>query len=178
MPASNSSNDGRWGGASLPMTLMNRLCGDWRAQPYAATRFGAARLERIGFADLLKHLDDELYRARTRRGGLQSASSINLVALGSTTREALETYPSALAALAAAAGASGNEQGARAARYLPRSRTGGTPSKNLDGPFPHLENRQKYPGPDDRPNPVRYTHRFEAEPPAYGRNVDDHQDHE
>jgi hypothetical protein len=31
---------GRWGGALLPITLMNRLFGDWQVQPYAATGLG------------------------------------------------------------------------------------------------------------------------------------------
>ena len=39
--------NGRWGGTSLPMTLMNRMFGDWSAQPFATyvlTLDGAGRI--------------------------------------------------------------------------------------------------------------------------------------
>lgn len=106
--------NGRWGGASMPMTLMNRLFGDWALQAYAARRYRAEGLEALRFGDLLDYFADELYRARTGRGdlilyspnGLQSASSVDLIALGGTRRMALDAvltkYPASLNHLAAA----------------------------------------------------------------------------
>lgn len=63
--------NGRWGGTSLPMTLMNRLFGDWARQPYAVqVAHNIPGLDQIDFARLLEFFTDDLYDARTGDGSL------------------------------------------------------------------------------------------------------------
>ncbi len=84
--------NGRWGGTSLPMTLMNRLFGDWADRPYAAAECEVGGLERCGFDDLLNHFGDDLYDVGTgvgrfifyNPGGLRSHGSIDALALDTT----------------------------------------------------------------------------------------------
>ncbi len=101
--------NGRWGGASIPMTLMNRLFGDRAAMPYAVSRCELPGLERISFAALLEALADELYDARTNRGrlvlfnpdGLRE-SGIDMIVLGASVEEATQAlvdYPRRLRAI-------------------------------------------------------------------------------
>jgi hypothetical protein len=103
--------NGRWGGTSTPMMLMNRLFGDWTSRAYAARECRAARLDRVSFAELLSFFDDDLYDADSGRGRLvfwnpgrmQAHSGINVIALGDTWEEAArrvsEDVPSRLAEL-------------------------------------------------------------------------------
>jgi hypothetical protein len=88
--------NGRWGGASLPMTLMNRLFGNWRKQPYAAREVVVEGLDRFSFADLRRHFADQLWDARDRGkplilynpGRIQVHAGINVLALGRSWNEA------------------------------------------------------------------------------------------
>ena len=88
--------NGRWGGASLPMTLMNRLFGDWTSQPYATRECVIDGLERVTFGELLEVLEPDLFDARTESGrlivynpgGLQSRPGVDVLALGNTWEEA------------------------------------------------------------------------------------------
>ncbi len=81
--------NGRWGGTSLPMTLMNRIFGDWRRQPYAARETVLEGLEHLDFGELLAAFGDDLYDAGTRRGNLLvfnpralgERSSVHVIAL-------------------------------------------------------------------------------------------------
>jgi hypothetical protein len=90
--------NGRWGGASTPMTLMNRLFGDWRWQPYATNDCRVEGLDGIEFEDLREALDDELYDARTGRGSyillnpakMQARSGITVIALAEAWHRASE----------------------------------------------------------------------------------------
>ena len=90
--------NGRWGGTSLPMTLMNRLFGNWLAQPYAAREWSAAGLGELEFSDLLSAFASDLFDARTGRGWLilynpgrmHSHAGINAITLGRTWEEAAE----------------------------------------------------------------------------------------
>ena len=89
--------NGRWGGTSGPMTLMNRLFGSWTAQPFAALKCQMPGLDRLRFLDLLEGLGPDLYDRRTGRGWilvynpgqLVSLSSIQYLALGPTWDEAV-----------------------------------------------------------------------------------------
>ena len=89
--------NGRWGGTSGPMTLMNRLFGSWTAQPFAALKCQIPGLDRLRFLDLLEGLGPDLYDRRTGRGWilvynpgqLDSLSSIQYLALGPTWDEAV-----------------------------------------------------------------------------------------
>lgn len=84
--------NGRWGGASTPMTMMNRLFGDYRQQPYIARVLHDRALEGISFERLLAGLDDILFDIRTGEGWaivfnvgcLQPAGKIDVITLGDT----------------------------------------------------------------------------------------------
>jgi hypothetical protein len=60
--------NGRWGGTSLPMTLANRLFGDWQRRPFAV-RDRALPAEK-SFEEVANSLGNELFDARTGRGDL------------------------------------------------------------------------------------------------------------
>jgi hypothetical protein len=62
--------NGRWGGASTPMSLMNRLFGDWTQQPFVVRNYDDLGLEPISFPRLVRELEDELFDVRTGHGHL------------------------------------------------------------------------------------------------------------
>lgn len=88
--------NGRWGGTSGPMTLMNRLFGDWAARPYATMECQLPGLDRLRFVDVLGNLGPDLYDRRTGRGWLiiynpgplTLGSGLQYLALGPTWEEA------------------------------------------------------------------------------------------
>jgi hypothetical protein len=55
--------NGRWGGVSIPMTLANRLTGDWTRTPPVIIERVALHGRRHPLQELLDGLRDELYRA-------------------------------------------------------------------------------------------------------------------
>ena len=90
--------NGRWGGTSIPMTLANRLLGDWRRRPYATRELMIPGLDRYRFSDLQRYLKKELYDARNSRGWLvlynpgrlKSISGIDVLCLGKSQIQANE----------------------------------------------------------------------------------------
>jgi hypothetical protein len=88
--------NGRWGGTSAPMTLMNRLVGDAAGQPYVARVCDVAEPGRTSFLRLLKHVGPAAFdRARrtgelvfSMPGRLQACGAIDVVSLGTTIAEA------------------------------------------------------------------------------------------
>jgi hypothetical protein len=90
--------NGRWGGTSGPMTLMNRLFGDWYQQPYVVRALRVPRLDRVPFPDLLAAFQEALYDVRTGHGRLillnasrmRALSEITVICLGRTCQEATE----------------------------------------------------------------------------------------
>lgn len=82
--------NGRWGGTSTPMTLMNRLFGDYRTQPYVVSLLHDPRLQGLSLDDLVRTLDDVLYNARDQRGWaivlnvgcLEPAGKLDVITLG------------------------------------------------------------------------------------------------
>jgi len=88
--------NGRWGGTSTPMTLCNRLLGDWTRRPYAMRTCKAPGLSRRTFADLLAHFDADLFDARTGSGDLvfyspgrmRARDGIDVIAFGDTWQQA------------------------------------------------------------------------------------------
>lgn len=86
--------NGRWGGTSLPMTLANRLFGDWQRRPFAV-RDGALPAEQ-SFQEVMARLEDELLDVRTGRGDLVlltpgrllSKNVLTLMATATTARDA------------------------------------------------------------------------------------------
>lgn len=84
--------NGRWGGVSIPMTLANRLLGNWRqAWPVIAEGYATAAPAR-DLRAVLAELSDELYDCRTRPHGaiilspgrLEAAQGFELLVLAST----------------------------------------------------------------------------------------------
>ena len=90
--------NGRWGGTSLPMTMMNRLFGDWRQQPFAVRVMAAQGLDRVAFSGLIEQFPEELYDRRTGQGRLifycpgrmRHQSSLSVLALGSSWTDAAD----------------------------------------------------------------------------------------
>jgi hypothetical protein len=89
--------NGRWGGTSLPMTLMNRIFGDWQAKPYAARVLRIEGLSRVAFDQLLQLLGPVLYDRRsgagrlilTTPGRVQHQSAVSVLGLGSNRQDAI-----------------------------------------------------------------------------------------
>ncbi|MCA9188167.1 MAG: hypothetical protein R3E01_12035 [Pirellulaceae bacterium] len=94
--------NGRWGGTSGPMTLMNRLFGDWKSQPYVTRVCESYLLASIGVPRLLSQLDRALWDARTGLGCLiitspgrmVTASALDVISIGNDTAEALRNLDS------------------------------------------------------------------------------------
>ena len=62
--------NGRWGGASIPMTLANRLIGDWSWQPFVVVQRGRQYMPYKDFTAVLERLKDLLLRPRESVGGV------------------------------------------------------------------------------------------------------------
>jgi hypothetical protein len=93
--------NGRWGGTSVPMTLADRLVGDWRRVPFAAIHRDDPDLTPRPFEAVLRELDRRLFgRSPSGEGstgivllcpgGFEDGRSIDVMALASTPEEALE----------------------------------------------------------------------------------------
>jgi hypothetical protein len=90
--------NGRWGGTSLPMTLMNRLFGDWQRRPFAVQVVSAPGLDAITFPQLIAQLRNDLYDRQTGQGRLivytpgrmSQQSALSVLALGTSWTEAVE----------------------------------------------------------------------------------------
>lgn len=54
--------NGRWGGVSIPMTLANRLTGDWRQHPFVVVQRETERFRPRTTNQVLERLDDLLFR--------------------------------------------------------------------------------------------------------------------
>ena len=89
--------NGRWGGTSLPMTLMNRLFGDFARRQFEVRIFQPVPgLNRLSFVDLLSEFRDDLYDARSGRGSLifynpgriRLKSGVSVIILGDRGEEA------------------------------------------------------------------------------------------
>ena len=99
--------NGRWGGTSLPMSLMNRIFGDSTAKPYAVRTIKVERLNRISFSRLCELLNLELYDRRTGQGRLvlttpglmHHQSAIAVLALGDSRQDATEYVEKSVPAL-------------------------------------------------------------------------------
>jgi hippurate hydrolase len=87
--------NGRWGGTSGPMSLMNRWFADWAARPYATSVCELPGLDGLRFEDLQEAFADVLFDAGSQSGwlvfmdaaGLRNAR-INLLALGEDVAQA------------------------------------------------------------------------------------------
>lgn len=89
--------NGRWGGTSVPMMMMNRIFGDWIRQPFAIRVFQHVRgLAAVTLRDLLTAFQDDLFDVRTGKGSvifynpgrLRYQSGISVIGLGTAFEEA------------------------------------------------------------------------------------------
>ena len=62
--------NGRWGGVSIPMTLVNRLLGDWRRAPFIIAERADLHGTPRDLAAVLEELGDALYRPGGATGGV------------------------------------------------------------------------------------------------------------
>lgn len=90
--------NGRWGGTSGPMTLMNRMFSRWSSRPYASKACFEPGLPRFAYTDILEFFSDELYDARTGEGrfiffnpgGMKTPHGVDVIALGQDWSHASE----------------------------------------------------------------------------------------
>lgn len=61
--------NGRWGGTSLPMTLMNRMFSDWQTQPFTSHTLNIEGVNQVSFRELQRTLIDQLYCHRAAKPG-------------------------------------------------------------------------------------------------------------
>ena len=88
--------NGRWGGTSTPMTLMNRVLGRWWDRAHVARALSEPGLARFDFDQVLAIFRDRVYDANTRKGELifynpasvRANAVLNVVALAESTPEA------------------------------------------------------------------------------------------
>jgi len=88
--------NGRWGGVSIPMTLANRLVGDWTLRPFAVTDRADLEGPRRRLKAVLAALGDRLFRAGTRPTGvvvlsparLEDGTGFELMAIADTVEAA------------------------------------------------------------------------------------------
>ena len=87
--------NGRWGGTSTPMRLVERVV-DGPRPPYRAQDFVHPRLADLDFAELLERVGDAVFDHRTQRGRyvfynvgpLSEFGKLDVIALGTTQAEA------------------------------------------------------------------------------------------
>lgn len=99
--------NGRWGGTSLPMSLMNRLFGESTAKPYAVRTLKVDGLKRISFSRLCELLNLAIYDRRTGRGRLvfttpglmHHQSAITVLAIGHSAQDATKYAENSVPAL-------------------------------------------------------------------------------
>jgi hypothetical protein len=88
-------SNGRWGGTSLPMTLADRLVGDWRRMPFAALHRDDPGLRPRAFEAVLDALGERLFTRERGSGivlpssaGLEDGKSLDVMALAPTPERA------------------------------------------------------------------------------------------
>lgn len=95
--------NGRWGGTSIPMTLVNRLTGDWAETPFAVV--DPEHPGPPGFETALERLGDRLFTEGGRSGvvflspGDEAGRGAAFLAVAPTVRQACRAADEACAAL-------------------------------------------------------------------------------
>ena len=87
----------RWGGVSVPMTLISRLVGDWQSRSFVIVHRFGLRLRARGFAEVMAQLRDRLFRPGGPPKGIvwltpdaiEEGSGLHFLVLGDTRSEAL-----------------------------------------------------------------------------------------
>lgn len=101
--------NGRWGGVSTPVTLANRLTGDWSSEGLIVVQQSEIRLQPRPFESTLALLDDLLLKRPQKTDGivlltpgrLVSGSGMNFMALGKSAEEAQTAATNAITRLVA-----------------------------------------------------------------------------
>jgi hypothetical protein len=92
--------NGRWGGTSVPMMMMNRMFGDWTRQPFAIRVFQQVPgLADVELPDLLTAFQGDLFDVRSRTGSvifynpgrLRYQAGISVIGLGANAEAATKT---------------------------------------------------------------------------------------
>ncbi len=86
--------NGRWGGTSIPMTLANRLVGDWAERPFVV--IGSVRSEAASTLEEIREAAREQLFDHARGAGLvflspapaETGSGIDIMAIGTSQRDA------------------------------------------------------------------------------------------
>lgn len=89
--------NGRWGGVSIPMTLLNRLIGDWQSRAFVIVQRSELRIPARRFADVLDRLKDRLFRRGGEpkgtlfltSDGIEQGTGYQFLVLGDTQAEVL-----------------------------------------------------------------------------------------
>jgi hypothetical protein len=97
--------NGRWGGVSIPMTLANRLLGDWTARPPVIVGRADLHGPPRDFAAILADLEGDLFRPGTRDTGavilspgrIEAGTGYELMVLG-RSKAAARSHAEAVAA--------------------------------------------------------------------------------
>jgi hypothetical protein len=87
----------RWGGVSVPMTLISRLVGDWQSRSFVIVHRFGLRLRSKGFAAVMAQLRDRLLRPGGPPKGIvwltpdaiEEGSGLHFLVLGDTRSEVL-----------------------------------------------------------------------------------------
>lgn len=90
--------NGRWGGTSLPMSLINRLFGDWTGQPFSSHSLTLSGAGQTAWSDWLKQLGEWAFDRRTGRGQLillhpqilACHDQLSVIALADTSQSAMQ----------------------------------------------------------------------------------------
>ena len=88
--------NGRWGGVSIPMTLINRLTGDWTKRPFIVIDVSRKDQRAEPFSDFMTRMKSELYGVGGRENGaivlsptrIETGSGHLLAIVGETIEEA------------------------------------------------------------------------------------------
>jgi hypothetical protein len=107
--------NGRWGGTSVPMTLANRLVGDWGSRCFMIVQRSGLRIRRCDVSRALDLLGPLLYRSGKTiggvvlltPGGLETGTGLHFLLLGTSDTE-VKRYAETIEALFGA----GPEEGA------------------------------------------------------------------
>lgn len=103
--------NGRWGGVSIPMTLANRLTGDWRRHPFVIEEHYGLHLPPAPLASTLGRLSDLLFVAGETDSGavvlsvdaLERGTGFEIMAIAGSVEAAAQRAASFTAALDVAA---------------------------------------------------------------------------
>jgi len=99
--------NGRWGGVSMPMTLANRLVGDWRRRPFRIVQQRGVAMKPLSVTAAIERLGESLFRpGKTEEGvvllspqRMVEGSGIHFMAMARTTARARSLAHRALATL-------------------------------------------------------------------------------